>query len=106
MNTSHNKYDAIESIIFKEGLRITSLEVSPERDKIFIHLNTNLTFVTPTKNYSGLRNASIKRLKNYRLVGDGVGISWPDLDEDLSLKGFLKEYLSQKVKTRKRLIIA
>ena len=106
MNTSHNKYDAIESIIFKEGLRITSLVVSPERDKIFIHLNTNLTFVTPTKNYSGLRNASIKRLKNYRLVGDGVGISWPDLDEDLSLKGFLKEYLSQKVKTRKRLIIA
>jgi len=106
MNTSHNKYDAIESIIFKEGLRITSLEVSPERDKIFIHLNTNLTFVTPTKNYSGLRNASIKRLKNYRLVGNGIGINWPDLDEDLSLKGFLKEFLSQKVKTRKRLIIA
>jgi hypothetical protein len=106
MNTSQNKYDAIEHIIFQEGLRITSLELSPENDKLFIHLNTNLTFVTPTKNYSRLKNASVKRLKNYRLVGSGVGIHWPDLDEDLSLKGFLKEFLSQKIKARRKLIIA
>lgn len=106
MNISHNKYDAIENIIFNEGLRITSLEVSPEKDKLFIHLNTNLTFVTPTKNYIGLKNASSKRLKNYRLVGSGIGIHWPDLDEDLSLKGFLKEFLTQKVRSRRKLIIA
>ena len=106
MNTLYDKYDAIEHIIFQEGLRITSLEISPESDKLFIHLNTNLTFVAPIKNYSRLKNASIKRLKNYRLVGCGVGIHWPDLDEDLSLKGFLKEFLSQKVKTRKKLVIA
>jgi len=106
MNISHNKYDAIENIIFKEGLRITSLEISPENDKLFIHLNTNLIFVAPTKNYSGLKNASVKRLKNYRLVGSGVGIHWPDLDEDLSLKGFLKEFLSQRVKTKRKLVIA
>ncbi len=106
MNISHNKYDAIESIIFKEGLRITSLEMSPENDKLIIHLNTNLTFVAPVKNYMGLKNASVKRLKNYTLVGSGVGIHWPDLDEDLSLKGFLKEFLSQKVKARRKLVIA
>ncbi len=106
MNISHNKYDAIENIIFKEGLRITSLKISPENDKLFIHLNTNLTFVTPIKNYAGLKNATSKRLKNYRLIGSGVGIHWPDLDEDLSLKGFLKEFLSQRVKTRRKLVIA
>lgn len=106
MSISQNKYDAIEHIIFNEGLRITSLEISPENDKLFIHLSTNLTFVTPTKNYKGLKNASIKRLKNYRLVGNGVGIHWPDLDEDLSLKGFLKEFLSQRVKSKRKLVIA
>ena len=106
MNISHNKYDAIEHIIFNEGLRITSLEISPENNKLFIHLNTRLTFVVPTKNYKGLKNASVKRLKNYRLVGSGVGIHWPDLDEDLSLKGFLKEFLSQRVKTKRKLVIA
>ena len=106
MSTSHNKYDAIESIIFQEGLRIKSVNISPQNDKLFIQLNTNLTFVTPVKNYGGLKDAGSKRLRNYRLVGSGVGIHWPDLDEDLSLKGFLKEFLSQKIKTRKRLVIA
>lgn len=106
MNISHNNYDAIENIIFKEGLKITSLEISPENDKLFIHLNTHLTFVAPIKNYSGLKNASVKRLKNYRLIGSGIGIHWPDLDEDLSLKGFLKEFLSQRVKTKRKLVIA
>lgn len=106
MNISQNKYDAIENIIFKEGLRITSLEFSPKNDKLYIHLNTHLLFVTPTKNYSRLKDASVKRLKNYRLVGNGAGIHWPDLDEDLSLKGFLKEFLSQRVKTKRKLVIA
>ena len=106
MNISHNKYDTIENIIFEEGLRITSLEISPENDKLLIHLNTQLTFVAPTKNYNGLKNASAKRLKNYRLVGSGVGIHWPDLDEDLSLKGFLKEFLLQRVKSKRKLVIA
>ena len=106
MNISHNKYDTIENIIFEEGLRITSLEISPENDKLLIHLNTQLTFVAPTKNYNGLKNASAKRLKNYRLVGSGVGIHWPDLDEDLSLKGFLKEFLLQRVKFKRKLVIA
>ena len=106
MNISPNNYDAIEHIIFKEGLRITSVEISPENDKLFIHLNTQLTFVAPTKNFIGLKNASVKCLKNFRLVGSGVGIHWPDLDEDLSLKGFLKEFLSQRVKSKRKLVIA
>ena len=106
MNISHNKYDATENIIFNEGLKITSLEISPENDKLFIHLNTPFIFVTPVKNYSGLKNASVKHLKNYSLVGSGVGIHWPDLDKDLSLKGFLKEFLSQRVKTKRKMVIA
>ena len=102
MNISYNKYDAIENIIFKEGIRIASLEISPENDKLLIHLNTNLTFVAPIKNYMGLKNANIKRLKNYRLIGNGVGIYWPDLGEDLSLKGFLKEFFNSKSQGAKK----
>jgi hypothetical protein len=28
-------------------------------------------------------------LENYKLIGDGEGIHWPDLDEDISIKGIL-----------------
>ena len=106
MSTSQNKYDAIENLIFTEGLRINSLKLSPNHDKLFIHLNTDLIFVTRVKSYKGLKGASVKNLKNFRLIGSGTGIHWPDLDEDLSLKGFLKEFLRQKVKTSRKMVIA
>ena len=106
MITSQNKYDAIESFIFTEGLRIASVMLSPEKDKLYIHLNNNSEFVVSVKNYKALKNASGKQLKNYRLVADGVGIHWPGLDEDLSLKGFLKEFLVKRVRNRRKLVIS
>ena len=42
-----------------------------------------------------LSQATIENLSNYRFIVNGVGILWPDVDEDLSLKGFLKEELLQ-----------
>jgi len=106
MNISHNTYDAIEGLILSEGLRIISVKISPENDKLYIHLNTDVVFQTATKKYLGLKNASGQELQNYRLIGNGIGIHWTDLDEDLSLKGFLKDFLSHKLKTKKTLIIA
>ncbi len=106
MNTSHNKYDAIESLIYSEGLKISSVEVTSNNSKLLIHLNNHLTFVTPTKNYEGLKNATSKRLKNYRLIGSGIGIHWPELNEDLSLKGFLQEFLRQKIRSKRKFVIA
>jgi hypothetical protein len=35
-------------------------------------------------------NASEKQLLNFQFIGGGTGIHWPELDEDLSLKGFIK----------------
>jgi len=88
-----------------EGIKISSLKLSPANDKLLIHMNNNLTFITPIKNYKGLKNATAKRLKNYRLIGDGIGIHWPDLNEDLSLKGFLQEFLRQKIKSRRKYVL-
>jgi hypothetical protein len=36
-----------------------------------------------------LRNASAAARSEYRLVGGGIGIHWPQLDEDLSVAGLL-----------------
>ena len=106
MNISHNKYDAIENLIFNEGLRIESLEISPKLDKLFIHLNNKQIFIAPIAFYKGLSKGSSRQLKNFKLIGSGTGIHWPDLNEDLSLKGFLKEFLRQKVNSKMKLIIS
>ncbi|MEF8794437.1 MAG: DUF2442 domain-containing protein [Thiohalorhabdus sp.] len=36
-----------------------------------------------------LSEASPQELENYELMGEGEGIHWPDVDEDLSVSGLL-----------------
>ena len=37
-----------------------------------------------------LANATEKQRANWKLLGEGDGIHWPELDEDLSVAGLLK----------------
>lgn len=37
-----------------------------------------------------LAHASIEQRQNYELMGDGEGIHWPYIDEDLSVEGLLR----------------
>ena len=106
MNTSQNKYDSIENLIFNEGLKINSVDFSKSLDKMFIHLTNELTFIVPTQLFKSLKNGNQATLNNFKLIAGGTGIYWPDLDEDLSLKGFLKDYLKQKVLTEKELVFS
>ena len=106
MNFSQNKYDSIENLIFNEGLKINSVDFSKTLDKMFVHLTNELVFIIPTQLFDSLKNANQQALFNFKLSAGGTGIYWPDLEEDLSLKGFLKDYLKQKVHTEKELVLS
>lgn len=105
MSTSENKYDAIENIIFTGGLKISTVSFSKSYLKMFVHLSNDLVFIMPTKSIAGLKNAEWKEIENYEIIGNGTGIHWPGLDEDVSLKGFLKDFLKQKIQSEKELIL-
>jgi|SRR3954471_1383640 hypothetical protein len=107
MNTSYNKYDSIEKLIFDEGLKISSLVFDFSKDKMFIHLNKNLTLIVRLSLYKGLKKANPESLTNFAVIANGTGIHWPELDEDLSLKGFFRDFLRQHVGgDHKELVIA
>ena len=36
-----------------------------------------------------LSEATPEQRAKFKILGDGIGIHWPDLDEDLSAQGFL-----------------
>ena len=36
-----------------------------------------------------LSDATPKQRSNYRIIGDGDGVHWPDIDEDISAEGML-----------------
>jgi|ERR1700722_18054127 hypothetical protein len=98
---AHNEYDSIESIIFKEDLRIEALDFHPEQDLMLVILSTKVVLTQKLSSYKSLRVADKSQLLQYEIVGRGTGIHWPSLDEDLSLKGFLQNELRRVVKTDK-----
>jgi len=102
----NNQYDAIENLIFKEGLRIEVLEFIPEMDMMLIVLNTKVILSHSLSSYDLLKRASKSQLLQYELIGKGTGVHWPLLDEDLSLKGFLQNELRKVVKTDKGSVAA
>src|ERR1019366_9656608 len=56
---------------------------------ITVSLSDGRQLVLPLEWYPRLKFGTPAERNNWRLVGDGVGIHWADLDEDLSVEGFL-----------------
>jgi hypothetical protein len=107
MNSSANKqFDAIDNIIFKDGLRIKAVDIHPELDLITIYLNTKAVLSQNISSYRLLKGAETSQLLQFELIGEGIGIHWPLLDEDLSLRGFLQDELRKVVKSDKGSIAA
>lgn len=89
MSTSTNNYDSLEQLIYTENIGIQAIDVHFDQDLLIILLNTGGILRETISKYPRLKRASEQELKNYRLIGKGAGVHWPDVDEDLSLKGFL-----------------
>lgn len=49
------------------------------------------TIAIPLVWFPRLASANQKQLANYELLGDGEGIHWQDVDEDISVAGLLRE---------------
>jgi hypothetical protein len=83
-------------------------------DAVTVSLSDGRALTLPLEWYPRLKFGTPAERNNWRLVGDGVGIHWPDLDEDLSVDGFLegrksnesarslKKWLAERPTTRKR----
>lgn len=58
--------------------------------KLYVRLTDGREVAVPIDWYPRLRDASEEARNNWRLIGRGQGIHWEDVDEDLSVAGFLK----------------
>ena len=56
---------------------------------ICVDLLDGRTISAPLVWFPKLSQATKEQLDNWELLGDGEGIHWPDLDEDLSVAGLL-----------------
>ncbi|OLY93522.1 Protein of unknown function [Cnuella takakiae] len=106
MDTFHNSYDSIEKLIFDLGIRIKAVDLVPQTHEMLISLTNNHRIKYSFSHLKGFEGVKPDAFMNHRLIADGTGIHWPELDEDLSLKGLLKEYLRQKIKEEQEIVIA
>jgi hypothetical protein len=70
-----------------QEIKIKDIKVS--EDTITAQLVDGRTISVPLAWSWRLSDATPKQRSNYRIIGDGHGIHWPDIDEDISAEGML-----------------
>jgi hypothetical protein len=58
-------------------------------DVLIVDLVDGRTISVPLSWYPRLAHGSSAERSHWRFIGDGEGIHWPDLDEDISVEGLL-----------------
>ena len=63
--------------------------VECSNDTLTVELSDGRRLSVPLDWYPRLEHGTDKERQHWELIGDGDGIHWPDLDEDLSVEGLL-----------------
>ncbi|MCL5104031.1 MAG: DUF2442 domain-containing protein [Armatimonadetes bacterium] len=63
--------------------------ISIDDEVLRVDLTDGRSIAAPLEWFPKLRNATPAQRANWRLIGQGVGIHWEELDEDLSVAGLL-----------------
>ena len=88
--TDKKSTDPFDKLIFEKGLRISNVIPDKKLKTLLVILNNSKVLRIRTTDYKKLNSASQTQLNDWKLTGNGVGIEWRELDEDLSLKGIIK----------------
>ncbi len=78
MNTSQTELRVVQA----ESVEVTE-------DALIANLVDGRTISVPVDWYPRLAHGTKEESANWRLIGRGEGIHWPDLDEDISIEGLL-----------------
>jgi hypothetical protein len=66
-----------------------AIKVECTDDEIIVHLADGRRISAPIIWFPRLANANATERNVYELIGNGEGIHWPNLDEDISVSGLL-----------------
>jgi hypothetical protein len=82
-----SRRNGMSTLVAKKDPKAVSVEVG--KDILKVTLADGRVVSAPLEWFPKLRDATKKQRNNWRLIGAGVGIRWPDLDEDVSIDGLL-----------------
>ncbi len=88
------------SIATQTDARIRSVEVTASA--IVAYLADGRTISVPLEWSWRLSDATPSQRSRWQLIGDGQGVHWPDVDEDISLEGMLRGKPARRPRTRQQ----
>ena len=72
-----------------EILEIRAHGVEIDQESLKVDLIDGRTVSVPLAWYPRLMNGTQEQRSNWRLIGAGEGLQWPDLDEDISVENLI-----------------
>ncbi len=67
-----------------------AVSVAFEAERFVVELSDGRAIAVPYAYSTRLLDATAEQRADYRLIGRGDGINWPQIDEDLSVAGLLR----------------
>lgn len=77
----------MSSLMLKVEPRAMSIACSD--DELRVSLTDGRTLTVPIAWFPRLAHASTSERADYEILGDGEGVHWPKVDEDISVAGLL-----------------
>jgi Protein of unknown function (DUF2442) len=68
----------------------TAVDVTVMDDRLVVILADGREVATPLAWFPRLLEATPEQRRNWRFIGRGHGIHWPDVDEDISVASLLR----------------
>jgi hypothetical protein len=67
-----------------------AIDVAFSDSKMIVFLEDGRELSIPLEWFPRLRKATAKQLKKWRFIGNGEGIHWEEIDEDVSVENLLE----------------
>ncbi|HEY0514898.1 MAG TPA: DUF2442 domain-containing protein [Thermoanaerobaculia bacterium] len=77
------------SILAIEIGSVRAQNATVSEDALTVDLSDGRTISVPLAWYPRLLNGTPEERRNWRLIGTGEGLHWPDLDEDVSVENLV-----------------
>lgn len=92
MNTSDKRAkDPLDKLVNETDVRAKHVIIDRDLDLILVVLTSGGILRVKLSDHPKLKKASLIKLNDWRLIANGIGIHWNQLDEDLSIKGMIQQ---------------
>lgn len=78
------------SISSNKPVQVVAMEIWFNEDKLYARLSDGREIGVPLEWFPRLKNAEVDKRANWRFIGGGIGVHWPDLDEDIAVQSLIQ----------------